>query len=173
MEEVYASVVATTTSGNESRLPRRKSERFDSRVEYKGVLFASRQDNEYLALAFEAASTRCAGPHSDRRFTVTSRTLSRHCRISIWRLQQFLRAEDEHLIVITAYGEVFAISTPSQATNLLSVTAYPGKKCHAAMPIEKVAMRLIRPFDSVQVHIADLIADQEFFCLHHYEGLPY
>jgi hypothetical protein len=52
------------------------------------------------------------------------------------RAKDLFGLEQEHIVVVAASGEEFAIRTPGNAADLLGVTAYSRQQCHATMPIE-------------------------------------
>lgn len=85
--------------------------------------------------------------------------------VDTWRTRpkDLLRLKEEKVVVVAASGKELSVRAPSDATDLLGVTADPCQQCHATVPVEEIPLILIRPFDRVEVDVANFIADQELF----------
>lgn len=79
--------------------------------------------------------------------------------------QDLLGGEEEELVVVPTCREELARAVPGYAADLLGVAAYAREERHAAVPVEEVALGLRGPFDAVEVDVAYLVADEEFFCV--------
>lgn len=82
------------------------------------------------------------------------------------RPKDLLCLEKEQVVVVATSGEELAVRTPGNAADLLGMTGDPCQQCHAAVPVKEVTLILIRPFNRVEVDVADFIADQKLLCVH-------
>jgi len=89
------------------------------------------------------------------------------------RPEYLLGLEQEQVVVVATSSEELAVGTPSNAADLLGVTADPRQQCHAAVPVEEVPLILVRPLDRVEVDVPHLVADQQFLCVHEGIGISY
>lgn len=71
--------------------------------------------------------------------------------------------EEIKLIIVATRSKVLAISTLRYAADLLGVAADARKKGHATVPVEKITLVLIRPFDGIVVDEPLLVANQQLF----------
>jgi hypothetical protein len=74
--------------------------------------------------------------------------------------------EEQDVVVVAASGEEFSVGVPGDAADLLRVAGDAREECHASMPVEQIPLILVRPFDRVEVDVADFIANEEFLGVH-------